>query len=185
MKSREEKISQLRKKDLISIFITTIASALIFVFIKGYFAGSSEAVMFSYIGIVGGVIAVIMSYFESKNNDPFVTGKTQTFGVMNSFIAAGVVIILASFKFGLIPTLIVVDVLIILFRELGRNARQKMVDKYVNKVGKIVKDSGNGKYVMDMNSENVSVYSKDKLLVGSSVKVSELKGTYLYVEKVA
>ena len=180
-----DRINHLRKKDFISAFVTTVIAAIVFVLIKNNFAGTPEATLFSYIAVVGGVLTVAIAYFESKSKDPFVTGKTQTMGVMNSFVAAGIVMILGAFRFGLIPTVVVMDVLVLLFRELGRNARQKIVDKYMNKVGKIVKDNGKGKYVMNLNSEDVGVYSKENLMVGNNVKVSELKGTYLYVEKVA
>ena len=175
MKNREEKLSYLRKKDFISIFITTVVSAFIFLFINEYFVGTTEAIIFSYIGVIGGIITVIVSYFESKSNDPFVTGKTLTFGVINSFIGAGVVILLTSFRFGLIPSLIVIDIIIIMSRELGRKSREKMLDKFIN-------NNGNGKYVMDLNSKRVTVYSKDNLAIGGMVKVSELKGTCIYVE---
>ena len=182
MKNREEKLSYLRKKDFISIFITTVISAFIFLFINEYFVGTTEAIIFSYIGVIGGIITVIVSYFESKSNDPFVTGKTLTFGVINSFIGAGVVILLTSFRFGLIPSLIVIDIIIIMSRELGRKSREKMLDKFINKTGTIIKNNGNGKYVMDLNSKRVTVYSKDNLAIGGMVKVSELKGTCIYVE---
>ena len=184
MKSRKEKLSYLRKKDFISILITTVASVLIFILLKRYFLATSEVSIFSYIGFLGAIIVVIISYFESKSEDPFVTGKTLTLGVMNSFVAAAVVIVLLSFKFGLILSVIAIDILIIIARELGRNNRQKMINKYMNRTGKIVKDCGKGKYIMDLNSQNVNVYSKDKLILGNNVKVSELNGTYIYVEKI-
>lgn len=87
MKSRKEKLSYLRKKDFISILITTVTSALIFIFLKRYFLATSEVSIFSYIGFLGAIIVV-------------------------------------------------------------------------------------------------NVYSKDKLILGNNVKVSELNGTYIYVEKI-
>lgn len=87
MKSRKEKLSYLRKKDFISILITTVASVLIFILLKRYFLATSEVSIFSYIGFLGAIIVVI-------------------------------------------------------------------------------------------------VYSKDKLILGNNVKVSELNGTYIYVEKI-
>lgn len=174
-----------RKKDLVATIVASLISAIVFILIKINFEIKSLAVLLSYVFAVSGIVLLLLAYFESRSDDPFVTGKTQTMGVMNSFVALIAVIVLGSFRFGLIPVMISMDILVLLARELGRRSRRKLIDKYINRAGKITKDRGKGKYVMNIDSEDVEVYSKEPLMVGNHVRVSDMKGTYLYVEKVA
>lgn len=185
MKQNNDNIINLRRKDFISLLIATLASLVIFFIIKANFTANMDVRFFGYIGIAGAIIAISTSYFESKNNDPFVTGKTQTFGVMNSFVAASIAMLLLFFKFNLLLAIIIVDLLVFISRELGRNARQKILDKYMNEVGTIIENNGNGKYTVNINSEKINAYSKAELSVGNDVKISELKGSYLYIDKIS
>ncbi len=174
----------LRKKDFFSIIAITLVSVIIFLLIKKNFQQLDEQyTMFLYLAIVAGLVSILMGYSEARSNDPFVTGKTQTMGVVNSFVVAAVSIVILAFRFGIVFSVITMDVLLILSRELGRQSRKKLLEKYLGQQGKVIEANSKGKYTVALDSENKKVYSEEKLSVGDSVEIVNLKGTYLYVQK--
>ena len=111
---------KMRAKDFLTLLLMTAISSIIYLLLKNNIDDKSIITLFSYISIVAGIIVLIFAFLESYNGDPFVTGKTQTIGVVNSFVGAGFVIFLAAFKYGLIQSIIIVNIFMIVSREYGR-----------------------------------------------------------------
>lgn len=134
---------KMRAKDFLTLLLMTAISSIIYLLLKNNIDDKSIITLFSYISIVAGIIVLIFAFLESYNGDPFVTGKTQTIGVVNSFVGAGFVIFLAAFKYGLIQSIIIVNIFMIVSREYGR-----FLKKYLYKVGTIIKVLNNNKYII-------------------------------------
>lgn len=184
MNSQDQELRKSRNKDLIALICITIISALIFFMINKNIKDTNLITSLSYVSIVAGVLVLVVSYLESSNVDPFVTGKTQTMGVVNSIVGSGVVIIIGAFKFGIIPMIIVVDILMIISRELGRQSRKKYIEKYLDKTGKIIGIEKNKKYNVLINNEEKKMYSNKNLPLGDDVRIVDIKGRYLYVDSI-
>ncbi|MEG0249466.1 MAG: hypothetical protein RR561_01080 [Peptostreptococcus sp.] len=180
-------LTELRRKDIISLLLMTVISSGIYLLLKNNIDDKSLIALFSYISMVGGVIVLIFAFLESYNGDPFVTGKTQTIGVVNSFVGAGLVIFLAAFKYGLIQSIVIVNIFMIISREYGRRSRKKYLKKYLYQTASIIKNINNNAYIVLIDDEEKRVYSrKDQknISIGDMVKIVEIKGKYLYIEKV-
>lgn len=121
-----------RKKDIISLVCTVVFALIISMFLKKFYTDTTNPFV-TYIALGGGIFIMIVGYFEAKDNDPFVTGKTQTIGVLNSIVASGLVMILASIRFGSFLPCIVVAVLLFIARDFGRKQRAKKIDEYAFK----------------------------------------------------
>lgn len=178
---------KIRAKDFLTLLLMTAISSIIYLLLKNNIDDKSIITLFSYISIVAGIIVLIFAFLESYNGDPFVTGKTQTIGVVNSFVGAGFVIFLAAFKYGLIQSIIIVNIFMIVSREYGRFLKKSFLKKYLYKVGTIIKVLNNNKYIILFDNKEKKVYSKKgekNVSIGDMVKIVEVKGKYLYVEKI-
>lgn len=171
-----------RKKDAISLICTMIVAMIISVFLGKFYKDSGNPIV-TIAAFGGGIFVLIVGYFESRDNDPFVTGKTQTIGVLNSIVASGLVMILASIKFGSFIPSIVVAILLFISRDFGRKEREKKIDEYVFKNGIITDKQDEYRYTIDVNGKKINAFSKNELEKGDNIKVTELKGNYLYIEK--
>lgn len=171
-----------RKKDVISLICTIIFAIIISVFMKKFYTDYSNPFV-TYITFGGLIFILIVGYFEAKDNDPFVTGKTQTIGVLNSIVASGLVMILASIKFDSYISCLVVAVLLFISRDFGRKSRARKIEEYVSKIGVITEKHDEYGYVIDINGKIVNAFSKKELEIGDKIKVTELRGNYLYIEK--
>lgn len=74
-----------------------------------------------YVAVFFSAIVMVVSFFEAKSNDPFVTGKTQTMGVANSYTASPIFIIILSFYYNFVVVALVYGVIFLLSRFLGRS----------------------------------------------------------------
>ncbi|MBC2576447.1 NfeD family protein [Peptostreptococcus canis] len=135
-----------------------------------------------YILYVIAVGILYISYLEARDNDPFVTGKTQTLGVNNSFIGMLTIAILMTkdIKTGVL-NYIILALLLYISRVLGKNSYKNKYDKYVGKSGILI-DIKNNKGHALIDDENVVVYTDKDIAVDSEVVITDIRSNYLYVE---
>ena len=53
-----------------------------------------------YCTLIGSAVTCLIGFLESKDNDPFVTGKTQTMGVVNSYMVSPICINIFAINYG-------------------------------------------------------------------------------------
>lgn len=182
-----KKISE-RMKDVLILAVMMVISAPIswyFTYLSSLDKGESVLPGFViYIWIFALAFACLFSYLESRDKDPFVTGKTQRMGVVNSFTVAAFLMAANIHWFaGWLCSALVVCACIFLSRELGRYSYRKRERKYLNKSG-ILQGNLPDKAKLVIDGKRVTVWSKDTIKSGTPVYISEIKGTYLYVSPV-
>lgn len=197
-----------RIKDLIILSICTVVSLVIFL-LGNMFAFATDGgtlsagqprnpylfliggesfrnlydTFFVWVAAVGLLLCLYVSFLESRDKDAFVTGKTQSLGVMNSFVGITVVITIASYS---ILSWLIIDIIVCLLvffaRELGRRFSDKKVLKYVGQSGVLLTDLHNHG-TAQISDKHLKVWSRQDMKQGDIVEITELKGNYLYVKK--
>lgn len=174
-----------RKKDILSfIFVIVLSGAISYVLYLNQFGTLLPGFIATWLGCFGLIFVCIFSYLESRDKDPFVTGKTQSMGVMNSFILAAILIgfLFEWFNGWAIATLITC-ICMFASRELGRYSCKKYEETYLNQSGILLSDLPN-KAKAEINGKKVTVWSKDTIKAGTPIYISEIKAKYLYVSPV-
>lgn len=125
-----KKVNQVRiRKDFLIITLMVVCSIIVYSVLRATDArdltdvGTQIAKMGPiplYIAVGGSLITLVVSYFESKDNDPFVTGRTQNMGIANSFLASPFFIVLLSFYLNLVVVCIMYLALFMIARVLGQ-----------------------------------------------------------------
>lgn len=179
---KKQELQHARKKDIVILIVVVIASGIFSYFFRNMFLERFK-IPFIFLWVVLLFEPVFVSYLESRDQDPFVTGKTERLGVVNSFTTAAVAIGIASKWFwGWLITSIVVAVCMFAARELGRKKRGRLEEKYLMKNGVLLTDLHN--YGMaSIDGKDAKVCSKKDLKKGTAITISEIKGTYLYVKE--
>ncbi|WP_101772388.1 NfeD family protein [Peptostreptococcus faecalis] len=139
-----------------------------------------------YVLILFLIIVLYVSYLEARDKDDFVTGKTQTLGVNNSFTGALALSILFAkdYKTAFIAY-ITISILILIVREFGRYSSKRKNLKYLNKEGILItplNKNNRGKALI--NDMEVNVYSLEKIDPNTKVYISDIRGNYLFISKV-
>lgn len=112
-------------RDLMWVVLVSAIASVIYFFTKDSLFNLGEVKLFSYAGVIVGIVAIVFSFFESRSDDRYVTGTMQSMGVVNSFTAVGFAIFMMAYGFGLLPVLFVSDILILVVRDLGRKSGYK------------------------------------------------------------
>lgn len=129
------------------------------------------------------LVILYIAYIEAKHDDEYITGKTQTMGVVNSFTSLPALMIFVAFIFEHWVAIYVVSiVLFFLMRMLGRRSRKKL-SSMIGKIG-VMKTNLHYKGTASFDGKDVKVYSKKDIYYGAKVKIVDLKAKYLYVEEV-
>lgn len=172
-----------RKRDIVILLIMVAISGAIAYFLQDLIPARFDP-PFVYIWVILALTPIFVAYTESRDKDPFVTGKTQSMGVVNSFTTAAVVIgLMSKGLVGWIITAITVSVCMFIARELGRKARKKLEERFLGKTGVLLDDLHNFGMAF-INGEKIKVCSKTDLPKGTQVKITAIKSKYLYVEKI-
>lgn len=133
-----------------------------------------------YLWLLALAFICLFSYLESRDKDPFVTGKTQRMGVANSFTAS---LFLLGFNYSWSRwalSALLLCTCIFVSRELGRCSNKKREKKYLGQSGILLSDLPN-KAKAEINGKKVTVWSKNTIKAGTPIYISEIKATYLYV----
>ncbi|WP_461816177.1 hypothetical protein [Faecalimonas sp.] len=180
---KDQKLWKERKKDIYILIGMVICSGILAYFFRDLFSKRFEA-PFVWIWCLVMLEPIFVAYSESRDNDEFVTGKTQTLGVVNSFTTATVVLaIMAKWFISWLIISVVVAICMFAARELGRKKRRKLQENYLMKKGVLLTDLHNYG-IASINGRSVKVCSKKELQEGTEIVISEVKGKYLYVEEV-
>lgn len=118
-----------RQKDILILLVVIIVSCPI-----SYFMTELGFLTFpkpiSYLWYLLLIFVCFFSYLESRDKDPFVTGKTERMGVSNSFTASAFLIGFMSKWFtGWLINALLVSVCLFISRELGRYSYRKRKNK--------------------------------------------------------
>ena len=92
---KKQELQRARKKDIVILIVVVIASGIFSYFFRNMFLERFK-IPFIFLWVVLLFEPVFVSYLESRDQDPFVTGKTERLGVVNSFTTAAVAIGIAS-----------------------------------------------------------------------------------------
>lgn len=174
-----------RVKDLLILAGVVILSAPISYCLLTLNGGEEVPTVVTYIWCIVLAYVCRISYLESRDKDPFVSGTTQRLGVVNSFTVS---IFLFGINFqwfsGWLFSALIGCVCIFLSRELGRHSYKKREERYLNKSGILLGNLPN-KAKAEINGKKVTVWSKDTIKSGTHIYISEIKGTYLYVSSIS